>query len=127
MDDIKQQAASVTSETDETVGTNVEELAGSSRPTGGESVQGAPRATNAIADYAAVQLADYVRGATKQIDALADDLQNKKVGDLLASAVEYGRTHPVMMLAGAAFVGFALSRLTKAGGGQSGQECLLGQ
>ena len=81
-------------------------------PTGQE--KDLPRA-DAIADYAAVQVADYVRDAAKKIDRLADDLRDKSAGDLLSSATEYGRTHPVMMLAGAAVVGFALSRLIKAG------------
>jgi hypothetical protein len=102
-------------EMDETVGTKREELAGSSQPTGSESVKGASRATDPIADCAASQVTDYVRAAAKQIERLADDLRHKNVGDILSSVVEYGRTHPVMMLAGAAFVGFALSRVVKAG------------
>ncbi len=33
----------------------------------------------------------------------------------MTSAVEFGRSQPVAMIAGAALVGFALSRLIKAG------------
>ena len=33
----------------------------------------------------------------------------------MTSAVEFGRSQPVVMIAGAALVGFALSRLIKAG------------
>ena len=33
----------------------------------------------------------------------------------MTSAVEFGRSQPVVMIAGAALVGFALSRLVKAG------------
>jgi hypothetical protein len=46
---------------------------------------------------------------------LAGDLREKKVGELLSSAAEFGRSQPVAMLAGAALVGFALSRVIKAG------------
>lgn len=56
-----------------------------------------------------------MRGAGQKIDRLASDLRDKKVGDLLTSAAEFGRSQPVIMLAGAALVGFALSRLVKAG------------
>jgi hypothetical protein len=33
----------------------------------------------------------------------------------LSSAAEFGRSQPVIMLAGAALIGFALSRVVKAG------------
>ena len=33
----------------------------------------------------------------------------------MTSAVEFGRSQPIVMIAGAALVGFALSRLIKAG------------
>jgi hypothetical protein len=56
-----------------------------------------------------------VRGAGRKIDRLASDLREKKVGDLLSSAAEFGRSQPVIMLAGAALIGFALSRVVKAG------------
>jgi hypothetical protein len=56
-----------------------------------------------------------VRGAGQKIDRLASDLREKKVGDLLSSAAEFGRSQPVIMLAGAALIGFALSRVVKAG------------
>ena len=65
------------------------------------------------ADVPAV--AEYVRGAAQKIERLADDLREKKVGELLTSAAEFGRSQPVAMLAGAALVGFALSRVIKAG------------
>jgi hypothetical protein len=118
MDDIKQQAAGVARPLGEAIGARVEDLADRSRQRGAESVRGAARTVDAIAEHVTNQsplIADYVRGTAKKIDRLADDLREKKVGDLLSSAAELGRTHPVMMLAGAAFVGFALSRLVKAG------------
>ena len=60
-------------------------------------------------------VAEYVRGAAAKIDRLAVDLREKKVGELLSSAADFGRSQPVAMLAGAALVGFALSRVIKAG------------
>jgi hypothetical protein len=118
MDDIKHEATGVARAVGEAVGTKVEEVADRARQTGAESAKGAARTTDAIADQIAGQsplIADYVRGAAQKIDRLADDLREKKVGDLLSSAAEFGRSQPVMMLAGAALVGFALSRLIKAG------------
>jgi hypothetical protein len=90
------------------------EYADASAPTGRKKRKDPPRA-DAIPDFAAVQVADYVRDAAKRIDRLADDLRDKSAGELLSSATQYGRTHPLMMLAGAAVAGFALSRVIKAG------------
>ena len=39
---------------------------------------------------------------------LASDLRDKKVGDLLSSAAEFGRSQPVIMLAGAALLASGL-------------------
>jgi hypothetical protein len=102
----------------EAVGKKVEEVADKSKQAGADAVAGLGRTANTIADSVAEQspaIADYVRGAGAKIDRLATDLRDKKVGDLLTSAVEFGRSQPVAMIAGAALVGFALSRLIKAG------------
>ena len=102
----------------EAVGKKVEEVADKSKQAGADAVAGLGRTATTIADSVAEQspaIADYVRGAGAKIDRLATDLRDKKVGDLLTSAVEFGRSQPVVMIAGAALVGFALSRLIKAG------------
>ena len=78
----------------------------------------AARTAEAVADAVAADVpavAEYVRGAAQKIERLAGDLREKKVGELLSSAAEFGRSQPVAMLAGAALVGFALSRVIKAG------------
>ena len=78
----------------------------------------AARTAEAVADTVAGDapgVAEYVRGAAEKIERLAGDLREKKVGELLSSAAEVGRSQPVAMLAGAALVGFALSRVIKAG------------
>ncbi len=102
----------------EAVGKKVEEVADNSKQAGADAVAGLGRAASTIADGVAEQspaIADYVRGAGEKIDRLATDLREKKVGDLMTSALEFGRSQPIAMIAGAALVGFALSRLIKAG------------
>ncbi len=81
---------------------------------GAEKAKEVPDA-DAIAHYAAVKVGDDVRSAARNFDQLADDLRDKSVGDLLSSATDYGKAHPPMMMVEAAVVGFALSRLVKAG------------
>jgi hypothetical protein len=106
-----QQAAEVGQAVGRAVGRKAEDIADGADP-------GVARTAQTLADSVAEQspaLADYVRGAGQKIDRLATDLREKKVGDLLNSAAEFGRSQPAVLLAGAALVGFALSRLIKAG------------
>ncbi len=113
-----EQATGVARAVGEAVGKKVEEVADKSKQAGADAAAGLGRTASAIADSVAEQspaIADYVRGAGEKIDRLANDLRDKKVGDLMNSAVEFGRSQPVAMIAGAALVGFALSRLIKAG------------
>jgi hypothetical protein len=113
-----EQASGVARVVGETIGKKVEEVAAKSKQAGADAVAGLGRTAGTIADSVSDQspaLADYVRGASEKIDRLATDLRDKKVGDLMTSAVEFGRSQPVAMIAGAALVGFALSRLIKAG------------
>jgi hypothetical protein len=112
------QAASVARSVGKAAGDKVEDIGNRSKGAGAEAVAGVARAAEAIADSAAGDspaIAEYVRGASQKIDRLASDLRDKKVGELLTSAAEFGRSQPVVLLAGAALVGFALSRLIKAG------------
>jgi hypothetical protein len=114
----REEATGVARAVGEAVGKKVEEVADKSKLAGADAVAGLGRTASTIADEVAEQspaIADYVRGAGEKIDRLATDLRDKKVGDLLTSAVEFGRSQPVAMVAGAALVGFALSRLIKAG------------
>lgn len=113
-----EQASGVARVVGETIGKKIEEVADKSKQAGADAVAGFGRTAGTIADSVGDQspaLADYVRGASEKIDRLATDLRDKKVGDLMTSAVEFGRSQPVAMIAGAALVGFALSRLIKAG------------
>ena len=117
-DQVKQQATNIGSAVGDAVGPKAEDIADRSKAAGADAVAGVARTAQALADTVAGDspaLAEYVRGAGQKIDRLASDLRDKKVGDLLTSAAEFGRSQPVIMLAGAALVGFALSRLIKAG------------
>ena len=116
--EIKQPAADIGRKIGEAAGHKVEGIVDKSKQAGAEAVAGVARTAQALADTVAPDspaIADYVRGAGQKIDRLASDLRDKKVGDLLNSAAEFGRSQPVLLLAGAAVVGFALSRLIKAG------------
>lgn len=100
------------------VGQKAEDLADRSKQAGADAVAGVARTAEALADSVVSDspaIAEYVRGAGQKIDRLATDLRDKKIGDLLGSAAEFGRSHPAALLAGAALVGFALSRVIKAG------------
>jgi hypothetical protein len=100
------------------VGQKAEDLADRSKEAGADAVAGVARTAQALADSVASDspaIAEYVRGAGQKIDRLATDLREKKLGDLLGSAAEFGRSHPAALLAGAALVGFALSRVIKVG------------
>jgi len=61
------------------------------------------------------QLAGYVRNAAEYTNKFADNLRDKKAEELLATAVTWSRQQPLLTLAGAAVLGFALSRLAKSG------------
>jgi len=116
-----EQAAQEAAAIGQAMGRKAENIADRSKQAGAEAIAGAARTAGALADSVAREspaIADYVRGAGQKIDRLATDLREKKVGDLLNSAAEFGRSQPVVLLAGAALLGFALSRLIKAGAAQ---------
>jgi hypothetical protein len=121
---VAQQAVSTARAVGDAVAPKAEDIADRSKKAGAEAVAGVARTAQALADTVAQDspaIAEYVRSAGQKIDRLASDLRDKKVGDLLSSAAEFGRSQPVILLAGAALVGFALSRLIKAGVAQPAQ------
>jgi len=66
-------------------------------------------------DDALPMLAGYVRNAAQYTDKFADSLRDKKAEELLSNAVSWSRQQPLLTLAGAAVLGFALSRIAKSG------------
>src|ERR1700704_4222507 len=77
-----------------------------------------PRTAASVADEVASGAplgAGHPKSAGEKIDRLSTDLREKKISELLDAAVSFGRAQPVLMLAGAVLIGFALSRLIKSG------------
>ncbi len=125
--DVGEQAGNVARTVGDVVGKKAEEIADQGRKAGVEAASGLGRAAGKLADSVeekAPAIADYVRGAGEQVTRLAEDLREKSVGDLLNSAVQFGRAQPLLTIAAAALVGFALARMIKAGavnGNHSGE------
>ena len=66
-------------------------------------------------DDALPALAGYVRNAADCTNKFADSLRDKKAEELLGEAMAWTRQQPLLTMAGAAMLGFALSRIVKAG------------
>ena len=66
-------------------------------------------------DAALPRLAGYVRNAADYTSKFADSLRDKKAEDLLGTAVTWSKQQPLLALAGAALLGFALARVVKTG------------
>jgi len=61
-------------------------------------------------------LAEYVRQASQYTSKFADSLRDKKAAEeLFSTAVSWSRQQPLITLAGAAVLGFALARVARAG------------
>lgn len=100
------------------VGGKAEELAQRGTRAGADTVAAIGRTAETLASSLQDQspaVAEYVRSTGARIDRLADDLRDKSAGELLGMATEFGKKQPLVLLAGAAVVGFALSRVVKAG------------
>jgi len=67
------------------------------------------------------ELANYVRNAATFTQRLSDDLKHRTASDLLSDAVGWGRQQPLLALAGAAVLGFALARILKGGLTEGGE------
>ncbi len=95
-----------------------EAIAERSKDAGVEVVKKASQTVGNVADTLQQDqplIADYVRDAAKNIDKVAQGLKNHSVADLVSMATEFGRKQPLVFLAGAALVGFALTRFVKSG------------
>lgn len=93
-------------------------LADKSVASGVEAAQAVGKAAESAAqvlDDSLPMLAGYVRNLAQQTDRLADSLRDKKADELLSTALGWSRQQPLIMMGGAAVLGFALSRLAKAG------------
>ncbi len=93
-------------------------LADKSVSTGVEAAQAVGKAAESAAqalDEALPMLAGYVREAARYTNDFADSLRDKKADELLSTAVTLARQQPLLTMAGATVLGFALSRITKSG------------
>jgi hypothetical protein len=93
-------------------------LADKSVSTGVEAAQAVGKAAENAAqalDESLPMLAGYVRQAAQHTNDFADSLRDKKADELLSSAVTWARQQPLLTLAGAAVLGFSLSRVAKSG------------
>ena len=93
-------------------------LADKSVSTGVEAAQAVGKAAESAAqalDQALPMLAGYVRNASQYTSQFADSLRDKKAEDLLSTAVTWSRQQPILTMAGAVVLGFALSRIAKSG------------
>jgi hypothetical protein len=93
-------------------------LANKSVAGGAEAAQAVGKAAESAAqvlDDALPALAGYVRNAAEYTNKFADDLRDKKAEELLGQAMAWTRQQPLLTMAGAAMLGFALSRIVKAG------------
>ena len=96
----------------------VGKLADRSKDAGVDTAHAVGKAAETAAqelDQATPELANYVRNAATYTHRLADDLNRRSASELLSDAVAWGREQPLMALAGAAILGFALSRVMKSG------------
>jgi hypothetical protein len=122
--DMRDQLGAAVDEIKSTVGGKAEEVATRGTRAGADTVAAIGRTAETLAASLQDQspaVADYVRSTGARIDRLADDLRDKSAGELLGMATEFGKKQPLVRLAGAAVVGFALSRVVKAGLAESSE------
>ena len=103
----------------------VGKLADRSKEAGVDTAHAVGKAAETAAqelDQATPELANCVRNAATYTHRLADDLDRRSASELLTDAVVWGRKQPLMALAGAAALGFALSRVIKSGAATSDPE-----
>jgi hypothetical protein len=96
----------------------VGKLADRSKEAGVDAAHAVGKAAETAAqelDRATPELANCVRSAATYTHRLADDLDRRSASELLSDAVAWSRQQPLMALAGATILGFALSRVIKSG------------
>jgi hypothetical protein len=102
----------------EQAGKVADQLADKSLSSGVDAAHAVGKAAESAAqvlDDSLPMLAGYVRNAAQYTDRFADSLRDKKAEELLSTAVSWSRQQPLLTLAGAAVLGFALSRIAKSG------------
>jgi len=101
-----------------------QKLADRSKEAGVDTAQAVGKAAERAAEELqghSPELANYLRSAATYTQGLADDIGHRPAGELLANAVEWGRKQPLIALAGAVILGFALSRVVRTALSDSGE------
>jgi hypothetical protein len=80
-----------------------------------ETVGRAAESAAQVLDTSLPMLAGYVRNAAQYTNDFADQLRDKKAEELLSTAMTWCRQQPLLTLAGATVLGFALARVAKTG------------
>ena len=117
-EEVKQEPTKVEEQAGDALKSKAEKMVGSPLEAGADALASAARTTGSVAEAIggeAPVIADYLKSAGQKLDQFSSDLREKSVSELLQSAIGFGRSQPVLMIAGAAIVGFALSRVVKAG------------
>jgi ElaB/YqjD/DUF883 family membrane-anchored ribosome-binding protein len=87
-----------------------------------EELESVERALHSAADTLTGEgreaTAGHFRRVAEALGRLSTEVRGKSFGGLIAAVDDYGRQEPMMMFAGAAAAGFALSRFLKSSGGQ---------
>lgn len=93
-------------------------LADKSVSAGVEAAQAVGKAAESAAqtlDESLPILAGYMHQAAQYTNEFADSLRDKKADELLSTGMTWARQQPLLTMAGAAVLGFALSRIAKSG------------
>jgi hypothetical protein len=93
-----------------------QEAADSHKETGTRFLHSVSRAVDAAAsalDQDAPTLAEHIRDAGRSIDGIAEDFDQRSIGDIMRSATDFAHRQPLAFFAGAALLGFMAARLMK--------------
>ena len=119
---IGEQVRSLAHEVGDAAGKRAEQVADQSVKMGADLASGLGRKASTLADRIddkSPSLARQVRDTADKVSEFAEELNDKKAADLLQSAMDFGRAHPFMMMAGAALLGYALARFVGSGSNAS--------
>ena len=117
-EDVKQEATKAEEQIGDALKSKAEAMVQSPLEAGADALAGVAQTAGSVAEAIGGEspvIADYLKNAGQKLDQFSSDLREKSVSELLQTAIGFGRSQPVLMIAGAAIVGFALSRVVKAG------------
>jgi len=117
-EEVKQEAAKAEEQAGDALKSKAEAIVQNPLEAGADALASAARTAGSVAEAVGGEspvIADYLKSVGETLDQFSSDLREKSVSELLQTAIGFSRSQPVLMIAGAAIVGFALSRVVKAG------------